>query len=57
MIKRKRPTVYRVKASWVRAVPGLSVGQWLTVSKRVRQRRIAHKNLRAIIAIASEVRG
>lgn len=56
MIKRKRPTVYRVKASWVRACPGLTMSQWLTVSKRVRQRRIAHKNIQAITMIANEVK-
>lgn len=56
MVRRKKPTVYRVKASWVRAVPGLTTGQWLTVSKRVRQRRVAHKSIEAIRQIANEVK-
>lgn len=55
-MRRKKPTVYRIKATWVRACPGLTTGQWLTVSKRVRQRRVAHKNIAAIRMIAMEVR-
>lgn len=56
MVRKKKPTTWRVRASWVKCCPGLSVGQWLTVSKRVRQRRVKHKDLEKVRNIAMEVR-
>lgn len=56
MVRKKKQTTWRVKASWVKCCPGLSVGQWLTVSKRVRQLRVRHKDLAAVKVIAMEVR-
>lgn len=53
----KKPTTYKVPVSWVRMYPrhGFNHVFWVAVSRRVRERRIAHKDLRAVRLVCLEV--
>ena len=53
----KKPTTYKVPVSWVRMFPrhGLHHVFWIAVSRRVRERRITHKDLRAVRLVCLEV--
>lgn len=54
---RKKPTTYKVPMSWVKAYPrhGMNNGFWLAVSVKVRERRIAHKDLASVKRVCLEV--
>ncbi len=53
----KRPTTYRVRGHWLKLWPqaGMNARFWLTVSRRVRQLRVRHKDREAIRAVCATV--
>jgi hypothetical protein len=54
---KKKPTTYKVPMSWVRMFPrhGLHHVFWIAVSRRVRERGIAHKDLLRVRRVCLEV--
>jgi len=52
---RAKPTKPTVCAAWLGLLPGKPVGFWISVGKRVRERRVRHADLAKVKAIAMEI--